>query len=98
MVRILQRTAGALFRDRRDAGRQLASKLVSYRDRPGVLILALPRGGVPVGFEVARALKAPLDVFLVRKIGVPGYEELAMGAIATGGAQVLNDTLIERLN
>jgi erythromycin esterase-like protein/predicted phosphoribosyltransferase len=98
MVRILQRTAGALFRDRRDAGRQLASKLVSYRDRPDVLVLALPRGGVPVGFEVARALKAPLDVFLVRKVGVPGYEELAMGAIATGGAQVLNDTLIERLS
>ncbi|HJT15046.1 MAG TPA: erythromycin esterase family protein [Dongiaceae bacterium] len=96
MVRILQREA--LFRDRRDAGRQLAAKLVSYRDRPDVLVLALPRGGVPVAFEVARALKAPLDVFLVRKVGVPGYEELAMGAIATGGAQVLNDTLIERLS
>src|ERR1700726_1176690 len=85
------------FRNRTDAGRQLAEKLAAYTNRPGVLVLALPGGGVPVGFEVARALGAPLDVFLVRKLGVPGYEELAMGAVATGGVRVLNDQLVERL-
>src|SRR6266516_1460991 len=73
-----------LFRDRTEAGRQLAVKLAAYADRPEVLVLALPRGGVPVAFEVAQALDAPLDIFLVRKLGVPGHEELAMGAIATG--------------
>ena len=72
------------FRNRTDAGRQLAEKLAAYANRPDVLVLALPRGGVPVAFEVARAFGAPLDVFLVRKLGVPGYEELAMGAVATG--------------
>ena len=72
------------FRNRTDAGRQLAEKLAAYANRPDVLVLALPRGGVPVAFELARAFGAPLDVFLVRKLGVPGYEELAMGAVATG--------------
>ena len=82
------------FRDRRDAGRALAAKLRKYAGRPDVLVLALPRGGVPVAFEVAQALGAPLDVFLVRKLGVPGHEELAMGAIATGGVLLLNDEVL----
>src|SRR5438045_5929270 len=86
-----------LFRDRTDAGRQLAAKLTRYADRSDVLVLALPRGGVPVGFEVAEALGAPLDVFLVRKLGVPGHEELAMGAIASGGVRVLNDRVLRPL-
>jgi len=85
------------FRDRRDAGRFLATKLSDYADRADVLVLALPRGGVPVGYEVARALHAPLDVFLVRKLGVPGHEELAMGAIATGGVRVVNQQLVQAL-
>ena len=85
------------FRNRTDAGRQLAEKLAAYAHRPGVLVLALPRGGAPVGFEVARKLGAPLDVFLVRKLGVPGYEELAMGAVATGGVRVLNDEIVRGL-
>ena len=72
----------------------LASLLMKYANRDDVLVLALPRGGVPVGFEVARALKAPLDVFIVRKLGVPGHDELAMGAIATGGVRVLNDDVV----
>lgn len=78
------------FRDRRHAGRVLADMLGQYRGRPGLLVLALPRGGVAVGFEVAHALQAPLDVFVVRKLGFPGHEEFAMGAIASGGVQVLN--------
>ncbi len=82
------------FRDRREAGQLLATKLTAYANRPDVLVLALPRGGVPVAYEVARALGAPMDIFLVRKLGVPGYEELAMGAIATGGVRVLNDDLV----
>src|SRR5438034_10406911 len=82
------------IRDRTEAGRLLAAKLTAYANRPDVIVLALPRGGVPVAYEVARALNAPLDVFLVRKLGVPGYEELAMGAIATGGVRVLNDQLV----
>ena len=86
-----------LFRDRREAGRLLAAKLENYADRPDVLVLALPRGGVPVAYEVASALRAPLDVFVVRKLGLPGYEELAMGAVATGGVRVLNDQLVKRL-
>jgi predicted phosphoribosyltransferase len=86
-----------LFRDRSDAGRQLAAKLQSYAHRPEVLVLALPRGGVPVAYEVARALKAPLDVFVVRKLGVPGYEELAMGAVASGGVRVLNKETVRQL-
>src|SRR6267142_3297587 len=86
------------FRDRREAGRLLAEKLSAYANRPDVIVLALPRGGVPVGFEVARALNAPLDVFPVRKLGVPGHDELAMGAIAPGGIRVLNDELVRALN
>jgi putative phosphoribosyl transferase len=82
------------FRDRRDAGRRLAAELRAYAQRPDVIVLALPRGGVPVGVEVARALGAPLDVFVVRKLGVPWHDELAMGAIASGGAQVLNRDLM----
>jgi predicted phosphoribosyltransferase len=85
------------FRNRTDAGRQLAEKLAAYANRPDVLVLALPRGGVPVAFESARAFGAPLDVFLVRKLGVPGYEELAMGAVATGGVRVLNDEIVRGL-
>jgi putative phosphoribosyl transferase len=83
-----------LFANRREAGRILASLLMKYADRDDVLVLALPRGGVPVGFEVAQALRAPLDVFIVRKLGVPGHDELAMGAIATGGVRVLNDDVV----
>jgi predicted phosphoribosyltransferase len=85
------------FLDRRDAGRQLAAKLAAYAGDPSVLVLGLPRGGVPVAFEVARALQAPLDVFVVRKLGVPGHRELAMGAIASGGLRVLNRDVIEAL-
>lgn len=85
------------FRDRLDAGRQLAGKLRRYSDQADLLVLALPRGGVPVGYEVAQALHAPLDIFMVRKLGVPGHEELAMGAIATGGVRVLNDEVIRML-
>ena len=79
-----------LFRDRRHAGRVLATHLEQYRGRAGLLVLALPRGGVAVGFEVARELRAPLDIFVVRKLGVPGHEEYAMGAIASGGVKFLN--------
>jgi putative phosphoribosyl transferase len=85
------------FRNRTDAGRQLASQLTEYRDRPDVIVLALPRGGVPVASEVAASLRAPLDVFVVRKLGVPGHPELAMGAIAAGGIQVLNEDVIGEL-
>ncbi|HEX5972831.1 MAG TPA: phosphoribosyltransferase [Gemmatimonadaceae bacterium] len=87
----------ARFRDRRDAGRRLAADLSAYANRPDVRILALPRGGVPVGYEVARALDAPLDVFVVRKLGVPGHEEYAMGAIASGGAVLLNEQVVRSL-
>ncbi len=86
-----------LFRDRTDAGRQLAARLTHYAGRDDVLVLALPRGGVPVGYEVAESLGAPLDVFLVRKLGTPGHEELAMGAIASGGVRVLNDQVVRML-
>jgi len=85
------------FYDRRDAGRQLAARLKSYANRPEVLVLALPRGGVPVAFEIASALHVPLDVIVVRKLGVPGHEELAMGAIATGGVRILNTEIVEQL-
>ena len=85
------------FRDRFDAGRRLAPQLSGYAGRPDVLVLGLPRGGVPVAYEVAKALGAPLDVFLVRKLGVPGYEELAMGAVATGGVRVLNEPVARGL-
>jgi predicted phosphoribosyltransferase len=87
-----------VFHDRIEAGQQLAAKLMDYADRPDVLVLALPRGGVPIGFEVARALHAPLDIFLVRKLGLPGQEELAMGAIATGGVRVLNEEVVGPLH
>src|SRR5262245_36858156 len=86
-----------LFSDRAEAGRQLAAELLIYVGQPDVLVLALPRGGVPVAFEVARAMRAPLDVFLVRKLGVPGHEELAMGAIASGGVRVVNDDVVRAL-
>ena len=82
------------FRDRRDAGRQLAARLIGYANQPDVIVLGLPRGGVPVADEVAQALGAPLDAFLVRKLGVPGHEELAMGAIASGGIRVLNEEVV----
>ena len=85
------------FEDRFEAGRLLAERLSAYRGRPDVIVLALPRGGVPVGYEVARALGAPLDVFLVRKLGVPGHDELAMGAVASGGVLVLNEDLVSGL-
>src|SRR6266446_5601565 len=85
------------FRDRREAGRLLAAKLAGYANRRDVVVLALPRGGVPIAYKVARALRAPLDVFVVRKLGVPGYEELAMGAVATGGLRVLNDQIVQDL-
>jgi predicted phosphoribosyltransferase len=88
---------GERFQDRADAGRRLATRLSGPARSPGVLVLALPRGGVPVGFELARVLPAELDVFLVRKLGVPGHEELAMGAIASGGMRVLNSQVVEGL-
>lgn len=82
------------FRDRRDAGKRLAEELHRYANRPDVMVLALPRGGVPVGFEVATALDSPLDVFVVRKLGLPWHEELAMGALARGGVRILDEDLI----
>src|ERR1700736_3018833 len=85
------------FRDRAHAGRLLADRLRGYAEWDDVVVLGLPRGGVPVAFEIARALDAPLDVFLVRKLGVPGHEELAFGAIATGGTRVLNQEVIDAL-
>lgn len=85
------------FRNRFDAGRALAKELTDYADRADVLVLGLPRGGVPVAYEVAHALRASLDVFVVRKLGVPGHEELAMGAIASGGVRVLNSSVVEKL-
>jgi predicted phosphoribosyltransferase len=86
-----------LFRDRTEAGRVLGAQLAAYADRPDAVVLALPRGGVPVAFEVARALGAPLDIFLVRKLGLPGHEELAMGALASGGVRVLNQDVVQTL-
>ena len=88
---------GPRFQDRFEAGRRLAVALQQYAGRPNLLVLALPRGGVPVGYEVARALHAPLDVMLVRKLGVPGHEELAMGAIASGGVRVISDDIVRAL-
>jgi predicted phosphoribosyltransferase len=85
------------FRDRTEAGQRLAQRLAAYARREDVIVLALPRGGVPVGYEVVRALGVPLDVFVVRKLGVPGHEELAMGAIASGGVRVLNDRVVRQL-
>src|SRR5688572_30347264 len=88
---------GTKYRDRCDAGRALAKALRPYANHGDVIVLALPRGGVPVAYEVARELGAPLDIFLVRKLGVPGHEEYAMGAIAEGGAVVLNRDVIREL-
>src|SRR5438105_2324453 len=85
------------FRDRREAGRHLAALLAKYANRSDIIVLALPRGGVPVAYEVARALHAPLDVFVVRKLGVPGHEELAMGAVASGGVRVINRDVVDAL-
>jgi predicted phosphoribosyltransferase len=86
------------FRDRTEAGQCLSKKLAAYADRSDVIVLALPRGGVPVGYEVAKALRVPLDAFLVRKLGAPGQEELAMGAIAAGGIRVINDEVVRLLH
>ena len=86
-----------IFQDRSEAGQYLASQLAKFANRDDVLVLALPRGGVPVAYEVAKALHAPLDIYLVRKLGVPGHEELAMGAIATGGVRVLNEDVVKYL-
>lgn len=87
----------ARFQNREEAGRILAAKLMVYANRPETIVLALPRGGVPIGYEISRALNLPLDVMIVRKLGVPGHEELAMGAIASGGVRVLNRSVIESL-
>src|SRR5213592_3538133 len=88
---------GQVFANRREAGAVLAAQLERYKDRGDVVVLALPRGGVPVGYEVAKALEAPLDVFVVRKLGVPGHRELAMGAIASGGVLVVDERLTRAL-
>src|SRR5438552_13914412 len=85
------------FRDRTEAGKLLAEQLTAYANQHDVLVLALPRGGVQVAFEIAQALHAPLDVIIVRKLGVPGQEELAMGAIATGGIRILNKDVVQFL-
>lgn len=85
------------FLNRAEAGRFLAKKLASYAGRDDVIVLGLPRGGVPVAYEVAQRLRAPLDVFIVRKLGVPGFEELAAGAIASGGVRVLNEDVVRAL-
>src|SRR5437867_2938214 len=85
------------FPDRAHAGKFLADHLRKYANRPDVLVLALPRGGVPVAYEVAKVLHAPMDIFLVRKLGVPGHEELAMGAVASGGVRVINDDVVRSL-
>ncbi|MDB6065636.1 MAG: putative phosphoribosyltransferase [Pedosphaera sp.] len=90
-------TVTAQYQNRYEAGEALAAKLRHHAGDPNLLVLALPRGGVPVGYEVATALNAPLDIFLVRKLGVPGYEELAMGAVASGGVKILNDDVIQQV-
>src|SRR5215212_10414361 len=84
------------FRDRKDAGRRLAERLAGYRDE-SLIVLALPRGGVPVGYEISSALDAPLDVFLARKLGAPGQPEFGIGAVAAGGVRVLNQDVVRRL-
>lgn len=90
-------TKKALFRDRRDAGKKLAEKLIDYSRGEDVIVLALPRGGVPVAYEVAVALQVPMDIFIVRKLGWPGHEEMAIGAIASGGVRVLNEAIVRYL-
>jgi putative phosphoribosyl transferase len=92
-----RREAARVFRDRREAGDVLAQRMTSYADKPNLLVLGLARGGVPVAWQVAHALRAPLDVFLVRKLGVPQWQELAMGALASGGGVVINDNLVRSL-
>lgn len=94
----LRRMPTRRYRDRREAGRVLATELASYRGKPGLLVLGLARGGVPVAWEVAAALRADLDVFLVRKLGVPRWPELAMGALASGGRVVMNDDVVSSLH
>lgn len=94
----LRRMPARRYRDRREAGRVLAAELTSYRGKPGLLVLGLARGGVPVAWEVAAALGADLDVFLVRKLGVPRWPELAMGALASGGRVVMNDDVVSNLH
>jgi putative phosphoribosyl transferase len=94
---LARRNARRTFRDRREAGQVLAEELASYRGKENLLVLGLARGGVPVGWEVASFLRAPLDVFLVRKLGVPQWQELAMGALASGGGVVINDSLVRNL-
>ena len=94
----LRRTPARTFRDRHDAGRALAEELAAYRGKDGLLVLGLARGGVPVGWEIASALHAELDVFLVRKLGVPRWSELAMGALASGGVVVMNDNVVSSLH
>lgn len=96
--RFLRRMPARRYRDRREAGRVLAAELASYRGTPGLLVLGLARGGVPVAWEVAAALDADLDVFLVRKLGVPRWPELAMGALASGGRVVMNDDVVSSLH
>src|SRR5258708_4372089 len=86
--------SNTLFADRHEAGIELASRLRTYRGRSDLVVLALPRGGVPVAFEIAEALDAPLDIFVVRKLGMPGHPEFAMGAIASGGVRVLNTDVV----
>ncbi|OBG85042.1 phosphoribosyl transferase [Mycobacterium sp. E802] len=93
----LRTNADRVYQDRREAGRVLAEQLASYGDRSDVLVLGLARGGVPIAWEVASYLHAPLDVFVVRKLGVPQWQELAMGAVASGGGLVINQGLVERL-
>ncbi|MCV7221347.1 phosphoribosyltransferase [Mycolicibacterium elephantis] len=92
-----RRNSGRIFSNRQEAGEVLAEELAPYRDKDNVLVLGLARGGVPVGWHVASALRAPLDVFLVRKLGVPHWRELAMGAIASGGGVVINDSVVRSL-
>jgi predicted phosphoribosyltransferase len=94
----LRRTPARTFRDRHEAGRALAEELAAYRGKEGLLVLGLARGGVPVGWEIASALHAELDVFLVRKLGVPRWSELAMGALASGGVVVMNDNVVSSLH
>src|SRR5271166_2109183 len=94
----LRRTPARTFRDRHEAGRALAEELTAYRGQDGVLVFGLARGGVPVGWEIASALHAELDVFLVRKLGVPRWSELAMGALASGGGVVMNDNVVSSLH
>jgi putative phosphoribosyl transferase len=97
LQRSIERAQATRFRDRSEAGRVLAQQLIEYAGRDDVIVLALPRGGIPVGYEVAKALGAPLEVFVARKLGVPGHQELAMGAIASGGSAVLDQGLVRRL-